>query len=106
MNYDSTLLIFGGGQLQVSIIKLCKTLKIRSVVIDPDKNSVGKDFADLFFVVDGKDFEKTCTIIENYGVKGIITSSTDKPLKMMAKVAMKYDFPFFQRRLLTPVPTR
>lgn len=90
-----SILVFGGGSLQISIIKLCKQLGLKTIVIDPDCKAEGQKFADSFEVIDGNDFEGTCRIVEKYNIKAIITAATDKPLVMMARIAEKYSFPFF-----------
>lgn len=89
------VLVFGGGDLQLSIIKECKQLSLFTIVIDPNSEAVGKNFADIFETVGGDDFEKTSFIVEKYSVKAIVTTATDKPLVMMAKIAEKYRLPFF-----------
>ena len=91
------ILIFGGGPLQLSIIKRVKKLGLKSIVIDPDKNASGKIIADEFFTVSGDDFETTKQIAEKYRVKGIVTSATDKPILMMCRIAeaLKLKFPSY-----------
>jgi biotin carboxylase len=98
LNKQKTILVFGGGVLQTSIIQKIKNRNIRCVVIDPNAKAPGRNIADVFETVDGNDFPGTCTVIEKYNVNGIITAATDKPLVMMAKVASKYDLPFFSER--------
>jgi len=88
------LLIFGAGELQESLIQNCRDIGISAIAIDPNPNAYAKDSVDKFFVVNGDDFNQTCKIIEDNKINGIITTATDKPLKMMAKVAAKYNFPF------------
>ncbi|PWL30498.1 MAG: hypothetical protein DCO96_05845 [Fluviicola sp. XM-24bin1] len=89
------LLIFGGGFLQQSLIQRCKKLGVTTVVIDPFDGAPGKETADHFKVVGGQDFEGTFEVIEKYGIDGIITSATDKPLVMMARIAEEFKLPFF-----------
>lgn len=93
-----TLLIFGGGFLQLSIIDRCRKLGVTSVVIDPFDGAPGKDTADHFEVVGGQDLEGTFEVIEKYKVDGIITSATDKPLIMMARIAQEFKLPFYSVR--------
>ena len=40
---QKTILIFGGGENQLTLIKAAKELEVRSVVIDPDPEAPGKD---------------------------------------------------------------
>ena len=90
-----SVLIFGVGELQRSIIQRAKLKGLFTIGIDPCLDAVCKDEVDAFEVVGGQDFEGTCSIVEKYGVNAIVTAATDKPLVMMARVAEKYDFPFF-----------
>lgn len=95
MKDKKAILIFGGGTLQISIIKKCKRLNFLTVVIDPFDDAPGRIHADFFEVVGGEDFEKTCEVVVKYSILGVITAATDKPLIMMARIADKYKFPFF-----------
>ncbi len=97
-NKEKSILVFGGGELQLSVIEECKKLNIFTVVIDPNPSAAGKEFADAFEVVGGDDFAGTCAGVEKYSIDGIITAATDKPLIMMAKVAEKYGFSFFSEK--------
>jgi carbamoyl-phosphate synthase large subunit len=92
---NNAILIFGGSELQFSIIKKCKASNLFTVVIDPNPNAKGQEIADAFEVVDGQDYNGTCIVVEKYNIKSIITAATDKPLYMMARIASKYNFPFF-----------
>lgn len=90
-----SILIFGLGDLQKSIIERCKAKDLFIVGIDPQEEAACRNLVDAFEIVDGQDFEKTIEIAEKYNVKGIITAATDKPLVMMARVAEKLQLPFF-----------
>lgn len=94
----ANLLVFGGGDLQVSIICNAKELGYYVIVIDPNGNAIGKSIADKFIKVAGNDFEKTLEIAKEYKVKGIVTAATDKPLLMMARIAeaMNFTFPSYR----------
>lgn len=89
------VLVFGVGSLQKSIIARAKKMGYFVVGIDPLENAYVREDCDAFEVIGGKDFEGTCAVVEKYNVKGIVTTSTDKPLVMMARVAEKYKMPFF-----------
>lgn len=91
---NKSILVFGGGELQKSLIELCKNNDLNTIVIDPDPNALCKDLADTFLVVGGDDLKHTCEIIQTFSIDGIVTTATDKPLKMMSKIAAKYGFPF------------
>lgn len=87
-------MIFGAGMLQVSLIQTANKLGYYTIAIDPDKNAIGKDIADEFFVVTGSDFAKTLEIAKTNNIAGIVTAATDKPLLMMARIAEKLELPF------------
>jgi carbamoyl-phosphate synthase large subunit len=87
-------MVFGGGQLQLSIINLCKKMGFSTVVIDPDKNAIAKSIADYFFIVSGTDFHTTIQIAKNFNIKGVVSSATDHPILMMSKIAEELELPF------------
>lgn len=90
-----SILVFGVGDLQKSIIERCKAKYLFIVGIDPQAGATCRDLVDAFEIVGGQDFDKTIEVAERYKVKGIITAATDKPLVMMARVAEKLKLPFF-----------
>lgn len=90
-----SILVFGVGELQRSIIRRAKLKGLYIIGIDPCADAVCKDEVDAFEIVGGQDFEGTCAVVEKYGVDAIVTAATDKPLVMMARVAEKYGFPFY-----------
>ena len=90
-----SVLFFGVGELQRSIIRRAKLMGLFTIGIDPCADAVCKDEVDAFEIVGGQDFDGTCAVVEKYGVDAIVTAATDKPLAMMARVAEKYGFPFF-----------
>lgn len=94
MNKKSVL-IFGVGPLQLSIIERAKRMGLFTVGIDPVADAVCRDAVDAFEVVGGQDYEGTCAVVEKYGINAIVTAATDKPLVMMARIAEKYGFPFY-----------
>ena len=90
-----SVLVFGVGELQRSIILRAKAMGLFVVGIDPCEDAYCKDDVDAFEVVGGQDFERTCAVVEKYGIHAIVTAATDKPLVMMARIAEKYGFPFY-----------
>ncbi|XOV68975.1 MAG: ATP-grasp domain-containing protein [Fluviicola sp.] len=92
------LLIFGGGFLQQSLIDSCRKLNVTTIVIDPFDQAPARETADYFEVVGGQDFEGTMEVVEKHNLDGIITSATDKPLVMMARIAQECQLPFFSVR--------
>lgn len=91
---DTSILIFGAGELQISIIKKAKNFGFKTIVLDPNSNAVGKKYCDIFFRVDGDDFEKTLEIAKYYNVKGVVTAATDHPILMMCRIAAELKLPF------------
>jgi carbamoyl-phosphate synthase large subunit len=90
-----SILIFGVGELQRSIIRRAKLKGLFTIGIDPCADAVCKDEVDAFEIVGGQDFEGTCAVVEKYSIDAIVTAATDKPLVMMARIAEKYGFPFY-----------
>lgn len=90
-----SILIFGTGPLQKSLIERCKLKGLYTVGIDPMEDAACKEDVDAFEVVGGHDFEKTIEVAKRYNINGIITAATDKPLVMMARVAERLNLPFF-----------
>lgn len=90
-----SVLIFGVGPLQESIIGRAKKMGLYTVGIDPCADATCKDCVDAFEVVPGQDYEGHCAVVEKYGIDAIVTAATDKPLVMMARIAEKYGFPFY-----------
>ena len=95
MKSVKSVLVFGCGELQQSIIGRAHNMGLIVVGIDPCPDAFCKGDADVFEVVGGQDFEGTCAVVEKYGINAIVTAATDKPLVMMARIAEKYGFPFF-----------
>ena len=95
MKPNKSVLVFGCGELQQSIIGRAHRMGLYVVGIDPCADAYCKNDLDAFEIVDGQDFEGTCAVVEKYGIDAIVTAATDKPLVMMARIAEKYGFPFF-----------
>jgi biotin carboxylase len=92
---NKSILIFGVGPLQKSLIEKCKEKGLFTVGIDPDEKAPCKDLVDVFEVVGSQDYEKTLKIAQKYKVSGIITAATDKPLVMMARITETLHLSFF-----------
>ncbi len=90
-----SILIFGGGLNQLTLIESAKQLGYKTIVIDPIENAPAKEIADVFVVVPPKDYEKTKEVALKYNVKGIVTCQMENPLLLMAKLAdeLKFIFP-------------
>jgi carbamoyl-phosphate synthase large subunit len=63
-------------------------------VIDPHDDSPGRSEADFFYQVSGSDYELTREIALRHKVIGIVTGQTEKPLRLMARLADDLGFIF------------
>ena len=90
-----SILIFGLGFLQKSLIEQCKELGLFTVGIDVSADAVCRDDVDVFEVVAGDDFDATLAVAEQYNISGVVTAATDKPLVMMARIAEALNLPFY-----------
>lgn len=79
------LLIIGGGEMQVPIIKKAKELNLFCIVTDFDDNAPGFKFADIGLNVSTLDFSKTLEIAQKYEINGVVTTS-DLPVRTLAFV--------------------
>ena len=89
------ILIFGVGELQLSIINRANKMGLFTVGIDPCKDAYAKDACQVFEVVGGQDYEKTLAVAKKYNVSAVVTAATDKPLVMMARIAKELNLPFY-----------
>lgn len=90
----NNILIFGGGELQLSIIKNVQKLGYRAIVIDPNPHAIARDVADMFIEVAGDDLQRTIEIARTHKVQSVATAATDNPLPMMALVAKELGLRF------------
>lgn len=90
-----SILVFGVGELQKSIINRAHLMGLYVVGIDPCEDAAAEDDCDAFEVVGGQDYEGTIAVAKKYGVSAIVTAATDKPLVMMARVAKALNLPFY-----------
>ena len=90
-----SVLIFGVGELQKSIIERAKLMGLFVVGIDPCADAVCKDSVDAFEVVGGQDYEGTLAVAKKYNISAVVTAATDKPLVMMARVAKELGLRFY-----------
>ncbi len=97
-NNKKSILLFGVGELQRSLIRRAKMKGYFVVGIDPMPDAVARDEVDAFEVVGGQDYEGTCAVAGKYGIDAIVTAATDKPLVMMARVAEALHLPCFSRK--------
>lgn len=90
-----SVLIFGVGLLQKSIIYRAKLMGLYTIGIDPAADATCKDEVDAFEIVGGQDLEGTMAVAKKYQVEAVVTAATDKPLVMMARVAKELNLSFY-----------
>ena len=89
-----SVLVFGVGELQLSIIKRAKKMGLFTVGIDPCEDASSRAECDAFEIVGGQDYEGTLVVAKKYNISAIVTAATDKPLVMMARIAKELNLPF------------
>lgn len=89
------ILIFGVGELQLSIINRANAMGLFTVGIDPCEDAYAKNACQAFEVVGGQDYEGTLAVAQKYNVSAVVTAATDKPLVMMARIAKELNLPFY-----------
>lgn len=90
-----SVLAFGVGELQLSIINRANGKGLFTVGVDPCEDAYAKDACQAFEVVGGQDFEATLSVAKKYDVSAVVTAATDKPLVMMARIAKELNLPFY-----------
>lgn len=90
-----SILIFGVGELQLSIIRRANAMGLFTVGIDPCEDASSREECCAFEVVGGQDYEGTLAIAKKYNVSAIVTAATDKPLVMMARIAKELNLSFY-----------
>ncbi|TGK85026.1 ATP-grasp domain-containing protein [Leptospira bourretii] len=83
-----TILIIGGGLLQVPIIQTAKTMRLHTVVADMNPSSIGFQIADEAIVMSTKDVEgmvrESKKFAQNSQIHGVITAGTDASMTVAA----------------------
>src|SRR4030042_4373798 len=89
-----SILIFGGGLNQLTLIGAAKDLGLTSVVIDPNPESPGRKVADFFYSIKGNDYLSTKKIAQEHKISAIVTGQMEKPLRIMAQLAREMGYIF------------
>lgn len=97
---NKTIMIFGAGINQMELIKEAKKMDITSIVVDPSENTPGKEIADFYYKVDGKDYITTKEIAIKHKVDGIVTGQMENPMRLMAKLAQELGYIFHSSEVL------
>lgn len=90
----AAILVFGGGDNQLDLIKACRKLGYRTIVTDPMENPPGAKWADLFVSLPPDDKMAHEKLIIEEKIKGIVTCQMENPLELMAELAQKFGMPF------------
>ncbi|MCE9500296.1 MAG: dehydrogenase, partial [Leptospira sp.] len=85
---DLSLLIIGGGLLQVPIIQTAKTMRLRTIVADMNPESIGFKIADSSILMSTKDIEGMVREAKRFSEKeeihGVMTAGTDASMTVAA----------------------
>lgn len=87
------ILIVGGSERQIPIIKKCKKMGIDVINVDINKNSPGFAYSDCSEVVDILDLEENFKIAKKYNVDGVISEQSDIAVPTVAYVSEKLGVP-------------
>jgi biotin carboxylase len=86
---EKWIMILGGGLHQIPIIKTAKTMGLKVIVIDNDKNSPGFFIADESYDIDVMEYEKILQIAKSKNIIGITTMVSNLGMRTVAYVAEK-----------------
>ena len=89
-----SVLIFGGGSNQSTLIKASKTVGVESVVLDISPKAPSRHLADKFYVVKKDDYKQTLEIAKAHKISGLATTQMENPLRLMAKLASELNLNF------------
>jgi biotin carboxylase len=91
-----TILIIGGGLLQLPMIQTAKTMNLKTVVADMNPESLGFRIADDSLIMSTKDVEGMVREAKRYAathaIHGVVTAGTDASMTVAA-VANSLDLP-------------
>jgi biotin carboxylase len=95
-NKTKTVVILGGGIMQLPSIKTAREMNWTVILIDGDDQAVGREYANYFEQIDLKDKERIEQVVRSYQnkfqVHGIFTAGTDFSTSV-AWVAEKLNLP-------------
>ena len=70
-----SVLVFGVGELQKSIINRAKKMGLFVVGIDPCADAACRDEVDAFEIVGGQDYDGTLAVAKKYQIAAVITAA-------------------------------
>jgi biotin carboxylase len=78
---NKTIVVLGGGIMQIPALRIARELGWRIILVDGDKRAPGRRYADHFEHIDLKQKERIEQVIAGYGkrfgVDGVFTAGTD-----------------------------
>ncbi|MDF0479335.1 ATP-grasp domain-containing protein [Vagococcus sp. PNs007] len=80
------LLILGGSELQVPMIRKAKTLGYCVAVVDFNNEAAGRRFSDYFYNISTNDIQGVIEVVKEFQPNGITTIATDMPVRTIAGV--------------------
>lgn len=83
------ILILGGGQAQLGLIKAAKKMGLYVIVVGKFGNYPGYEFADRVYYIDIKDKESIAEMAENEGIAGVTMCCSDFGLETLGYVCDK-----------------
>ncbi len=86
------MLVFGGGDTHLPIIKACKALGYYTIVTDPAEKPLYAHLADKLAVLDPNDYEGHRRLVQEERIDGLVTCGMENPLPLMARLAEEFGF--------------
>jgi phosphoribosylamine-glycine ligase len=83
------IIILGAGYEQTPAIKLCKKLKIESIVFDKKKNAYGKKYADKFYNHNITNYKTIIKSAKKLNINGILTLCSEAAVPICSKISEK-----------------
>lgn len=89
-----SVMILGGGPLQVPAIKKAKEIGMHVIVCDYDPNAVGFSYADETYLISTIDQDAVLAKAEELHPDFVLTSTSDAPVRTAAYVCEKLGIPY------------
>ena len=81
------IMILGASILQLPAIIEAKEMGLEVIVVDMNKDAIGKKAADIFLEISTIDIPKVIEAAKQYRIDGIMTLASDMPMRTVASVA-------------------
>ncbi len=91
MDKTEKILVLGGGRHQINLIQYLEDNGFEVVLSDYLPESPGHKVASHPTLTSTLDFEANLELAKEHNIKGVITSGTDQPLNIMAKIGEALD---------------